>query len=255
MTGIASVGKRTEDPQRIARAFGIWFLLTWVFAIAARALFDPAYNDPDFVLGAGSDFRVQLGAVFEFLLLIANIATAVVLYPIVKRHSQIGAVGYVTARVMESAFLMVGLLSLVSLVALREDLAGATGAQAAALDATGRALVHMYEFGFLFGPGLVVGFGNGLLLGWLMYSSGLVPRRLAMIGLVGGSCIIVSFALVFFGVIETGSSGQALLSFPEMIWEAALPIYCIWKGFRSTEAITLDTRVSAVEPATVTAAP
>ena len=245
---------RKEDPRRIARAFGIWFLLTWVFAIAARALFDPAYNDPDFVLSAGSGFRVQLGAVFEFLLLIANIATAVVLYPIVKRHSQIGAVGYVTARVMESAFLMVGMLSLVSLVTLRDDMAGATGAEAAALEATGRALVHVYEFGFLFGPGLVVGFGNGLLLGWLMYSSGLVPRRMAMFGLVGGPCILIAFTLVFFGVIETGSPGQALLTFPEMIWEAALPIYCIAKGFRSTGVVTLDEQPPAVEPALVTAA-
>src|SRR5919109_4371521 len=122
MSGSASIHKRAEDPKKIARAFGIWFLLTWVFAIVARSLFDPAYNDPDFILGAGSDFRVQLGAVFEFLLIIANIATAVVLYPIVKQQSQIGALGYVTARIMESAFLMVGLLSLVSLVALRQDL-------------------------------------------------------------------------------------------------------------------------------------
>ena len=245
--------RATEDPQRIARAFGIWFLLTWVFAIAARALFDPAYNDPDFVLGVGSDFRVQLGAVFEFLLLIANIATAVVLYPIVKRQSQFGALGYVTARIMESAFLMVGLLSLVSLVALRQDLSGANGADAAALEATGRALVSVYEFGFLFGPGLVVGFGNGLILGWLMYSSGLVPRRLAMIGLIGGPCLIVAFVLVLFGVIETGSPGQALLSFPEMVWEGALPIYCLWKGFRSSPVISLDDRVPAVGPSMATA--
>ena len=211
-------------------------------------LFDPAYNDPDFLLGAGSDFRVQLGAVFEFLLLIANIATAVVLYPIVKRQSQIGAMGYVTARIMESAFLMVGLLSLVSLVALRQDLAGATGADAAASEATGRALVSMYEFGFLFGPGLVVGFGNGLILGWLMYRSGLVPRRLAMVGLIAGPCLIIAFVLVLFGVIETGSPGQALFSFPEMVWEAALPIYCLWKGFKTTETISLDTGARAVEP-------
>jgi Domain of unknown function (DUF4386) len=252
MSGVRTMQTRTEDPQKIARAFGVWFLLTWVFAIAARSLFDPAYNDPDFILGVGSDFRVQLGAVFEFLLLIANIATAVVLYPIVKRRSQIGAMGYVTARIMESAFLMVGLLSLISLVSLRQDLAGATGAEAAALETTGRALVSVYEFGFLFGPGLVVGFGNGLLLGWLMYSSGLVPRRLAMIGFVGGTCIIVGFVLVLFGVIETGSSGQALLSFPEMIWEGALPIYCLWKGFKTTEPVSVDKSVPAVDPSIAT---
>ncbi|HJR46096.1 MAG TPA: DUF4386 domain-containing protein [Actinomycetota bacterium] len=241
------------ETKRIARTFGVWFLLTWVFAIAARMLFEPAYTDPDFVLGAGSDFRVQLGAVFEFLLLIANIATAVVLYPVVKRQSQIGAMGYVTARLMESAFLMVGLLSLVSLVALRQDMAGATGADAAALEATGSALVSIYKFGFLFGPGLVVGFGNGLLLGWLMYSSGLVPRRLAVWGFIGGCSIIVAFVLVLFGVIETGSPAQALFSLPEMVWEAGLPIYCLWKGFKPSPITeTIDIREPAVAPSMAT---
>lgn len=249
MGGTASTNSKPLDTKRIARAFGIWFLLTWILAIAARGFFDPAYNDPDFILGVGSDLRVQLGAVFEFLLIIANIATAVVLYPIVKRHSQIGALGYVTARIMESAFLMVGLLSLVSLVALRQDLGGATGADAAALEATGKALVSVYEFGFLFGPGLVVGFGNGLILGWLMYSSGLVPRRLAVLGLIGGPLLIVAFGLVLFGVIETGAPAQALLSLPEMAWEAGLPIYCLWKGFRpSSITNTVDIREEVPNP-------
>jgi hypothetical protein len=188
------------------------------------------------------------GRCSSFLLLIANIATAVVLYPIVKRRSQIGAMGYAAARIMESAFLMVGLLSLVSLVALRQDLGGAAGADAAALEATGKALASVYEFGFLFGPGLVVAFGNGLILGWLMYRSGLVPRRLAMLGLIGGPFLIVGFVLVLFGVVETGSAGQFVFSFPEMVWEAALPIYCLWKGFRSPPVIALDDRVPAGKP-------
>ena len=147
------------------------------------------------------------------------------LYPIVKRHSEIGALGYVTARIMESAFIMVGMLSLLSIATLRQDLGGAAGAEAAALEVTGRSLVSVYEFAFLFGPGLVVGFGNGLILGWLMYSSGLVPRRLAMLGLIGGPSLILAFVLVLFGAVETGSAGQFLFTAPEMAWEAALPIY------------------------------
>jgi hypothetical protein len=238
------------DLRKISRAFGIWFLLTWVFAIAGRVLLEPAYKDPAYILGAGSDFRVQLGAVFDFLLIIANIATAVVLYPIVRRHSQIGALGYVTARIMESAFIMVGLLCLVSIVALRQDVGGLTGADAAALEATGRSLATVYESAFLFGPGLVVGFGNGLILGWLMYSSGLLPRRLAMLGLIGGPSLIVAFVLVLFGVVETGSAGQFVFSLPEMVWEAALPIYCLWKGFKPSPIISPDDRLSAVEPST-----
>lgn len=249
MPGIEAMKGRTVDPKRIGRTFGVWFLLTWVFAIAGRELLDPAYNDPHYILGAGSDVRVQLGAVFDFLLIIANIATAVVLYPIVKRQSQIGALGYVTARIMESAFIMVGLLSLVSIVALRQDVSGLTGADVAALEATGRSLATVYEFAFLFGPGLVVGFGNGLILGWLMYSSGLVPRRLAMLGLIGGPSLIVAFVLVLFEVVETGSAGQFVFSLPEMVWEAALPIYVIWKGFRPSAITSDEPRQVGVDPA------
>jgi Domain of unknown function (DUF4386) len=223
-------------------------LMTWVTAIAARVLFEPAYSDPAYVLGAGADGRIHLGAIFEVLLIVANIATAVVLYPIAKRHSQMGALGYVTARIMESAFIMVGVLSLVSMVALQQDLAGVTGAEAAALEVTGRSLATVYEFSFLFGPGLVAGVGNGLILGWLMFSSGLVPRRMAMIGLIGGPSLILAFVLVLFGVIEAGSAWQFLFSVPEMVWEAVLPIYLLWKGFKSTAVIALDGRASAVEP-------
>ena len=249
MPGTEAMRARTMDPQRIARAFGVWFLLTWVFAIAGRALLSPAYSDPEYILGAGSGVGVQLGAVFDFLLIIANIATAVVLYPIAKRYSQIGALGYVTARIMESAFIMVGILSLVSIVALRQDVSGSTGADAAALEATGRSLATVYEFAFLFGPGLVVGVGNGLILGWLMYSSGLVPRRLAMLGLIAGPCLIVGFILVFFGMVETDSAGQFVFSLPEMVWEAALPIYAIWKGFRPAAIASGEPRQVGADPA------
>ena len=109
----------------------------------------------------------------------------------------------------------------------------AGGAQAAALIAEGRSLVNTYEWAFLFGPGLVVGIGNGLLLGYLMYRSGLVPRRMAMLGLIGGPLLILSFVLQLFDVYESGSGLATLLVLPEIAWEASLGIYCAWKGFRT----------------------
>ena len=177
---------------------------------------------------------MKLGAIFEFLLIIANIGTGVVLYSIVKRQSESLALGYVTARVVESTFILVGLLCLVSALTLRQDLAGATGAEATSMIATGSSLVSTYKWAFLFGPGLVVGFGNGLILGYLMYRSGLVPRRMAMFGLIGGPMLIVSFGLIFFGVYENGSGPAFLMALPEIIWEAFIGIYAAWKGFRQS---------------------
>jgi hypothetical protein len=185
-----------------------------------------------FIPGAGSDTSMKLGAILEFLLIIANIGTAVVLYPIVKRQSESVALGYVTARLVESTFILVGLLSLVSVLTVRQDLAGATGAEATSMIATGSSLVSTYEWAFLFGPGLVVGFGNGLMLGYLMYRSGLVPRGMAMLGLIGGPMLIVSFGFIFFGVYENGSVPAFLMALPEIVWEAFVGIYAAWKGFR-----------------------
>lgn len=231
------------DIQKTARLFGWLFIATFVTAIAARFLFvdglGATWQEMRFIPGAGSDTSIQLGAIFEFLLIIANIGTAVVLYPIVKRQSQKLALGYVTARVVESTFILVGLLSLVAALTVRQGLGGATGAEAASLITTGSSLVSTYEWAFLFGPGLVVGFGNGLMLGYLMYRSGLVPRRMAMLGLIGGPMLIVSFGLILFGAYENGSAPAFLMALPEIAWEASLGIYAAWKGFRKS-SITAD---------------
>jgi hypothetical protein len=151
---------------------------------------------------------------------------------------------------MESAFITVGILSIISIVSVSNAMAGATEAEATALAAQGDTLAATYDWAFLFGPGLVVGFGNGLILGYLMYRSGLVPRRMAMLGLIGGPMLILSFVLTLFGVYENGSAPSFLLAAPEIAWEASLGIYAAWKGFRPSP-ITSDTWASdsgAVRP-------
>jgi hypothetical protein len=130
---------------------------------------------------------------------------------------------------MESAFIAVGLLSLLAIVTLRQDV-GATGA--GSLVIAGRSLVAIHDWTFLLGPGWIVGVGNGLILGYLMFRSGLVPRRMAMLGLIGGPLIIISGTAVLFNVIEPGSTAQVIATIPEFFWELSLGIYLIVKGFR-----------------------
>lgn len=118
---------------------------------------------------------------------------------------------------------------------LRQD-DGAT-ADAGSLVTTGRSLVAIHDWTFLLGPGWVVGVGNGLILGYLMYRSGLVPRRMAMLGLIGGPLIIASGTAILFGVFEPGSGLQVLATVPEFFWELSLGIYLIVKGFRPSPII------------------
>ena len=164
------------------------------------------------------------------ILIIANIGTAVVLFPILKRQNEDLALGYVGARLMESAFIAIGIVSLLAVVTLRKDVGGPGGA--ASLVAVGRSLVAIRNWTFVLGPGWVVGVGNGLLLGYLMFRSGLVPRGLAMLGLIGGPLIIASGTAVLFGAIARGSKAQGIATIPEFLWELSLGIYLMVKGFK-----------------------
>jgi hypothetical protein len=229
----------TPDERRSARIAGVLFLITFVTAIAAVLLYDPVLNETGYITGAGADTRVFLGAFLELLLIIANIGTAVVLFPIVKRQSESIALGYVTARVMECAFIGVGILSVLTIVTLRQDLAGG-GSDPATLNTVGRTLVALHDWTFLLGPGFVVGIGNGLMLGYLMYRSGLVPRRMAMLGLVGGPLVCASGIAVLLDAIEPGSAGQGIATIPEFLWELSLGIYLTVKGFKPSPILSGD---------------
>jgi hypothetical protein len=239
--------------QRIAHTVGWLFIATFVTGIGARLLFvdglGGTWSDLGFNAGAGSDTSMYLAALLEFGVIATNIATAVFLYPILKRQSEIGAVGYVTARVMECAFILVGLLSLLSVVTLRQDF----GADAASVSGAGSALVATYEWAFLFGPGLVAGIGNGMILGYLMYRSRLVPRRMAVLGLIGGPLLAVGFVGVLFGAFDAGSGWQAVATAFEFVWELSLGIYLVVKGFRPSPILEEVAVQPYAEPVLVSA--
>jgi hypothetical protein len=224
-------------PQTIARATGVLFLITFVTSIPALLLYNPILKDnwySTYLTGAGADKQIFLGATLEMLLILANVGSALVLFPILKRQNEILALGFVTARVIESVFIAVGILSVLAVVTLRQN---PTGADPATLGVVGHALVAVKDWTFLLGPGFIVGVGNGMILGYLMYRSGLVPRRLALFGLVGGPLVCVSGILVLFGVFGLGSAGQFIFTIPEIIWELSLGIYLTVKGFKSAPII------------------
>jgi Domain of unknown function (DUF4386) len=217
------------NPQTIARVTGVLFLITFITSIPAFFFYVPVLDDPRYIVGAGADDSVQWGAFLELLLIIANIGTAVVLYPVVRRQNEILALGYVTARIVECVFIALGILSLLTIVTLRQE--ATVGADTTSLVAVGESLVALHNWTRLLGPGFVVGVGNRLMLGYLMYRSALVPRGMAVLGLIGGPLIIASGVAVLLGVIEAGSVWQAIATIPEFFWELSLGIWLTVKGF------------------------
>ena len=212
------------DSQRIARIFGILFLLTFVTSIAALALFQSVLDDPaGYIAGGGEDNRIYLGAFLDLLLILANVGTAVVLYPIVRRQNELVANGYVAARIIECVFIAAGIIFVLGVVTLRQD-----SPDAADLAVS---LAALKDWTFLLGPGLVVPFGKGLILGYLMYSSGLVPRRMAWLGLIGGPLLLIGNVGVLFDFWDPAGAVNILVV-PEFLWELSLGIYATVWGFR-----------------------
>jgi hypothetical protein len=216
--------------QKRAHWFGVLFLITFVTSILALVLYETVLRHPvSYIAGAGHDNQVLLAALLELLLIIANIGTAVVIFPIVRRQNEELALGYVTARLFECTFILVGIVSMLGIITLRNQVAGAAEGTVA------YTLAAIKDWTFLLGPGWVVGWGNGLILGYLMYSSGLVPRRATWLGLIGGPLIIVSGTAVMFtgnNPSSTLHSLQGIVTIPEFAWELFLGIYCTIWGFR-----------------------
>ncbi len=225
--------------QRRARWFGVLYLITFVTSVPALWLYKPVLDDPvGYIASAGHDKRVLFGCLLELLLIVSNIGTAVVIVPIMWRRYRELAIGYVTARIVECTFILVGIVSVLGIITLRNQTAGASEGTVA------YTLAALKDWTFLLGPGWVVGWGNGLILGYLMYRTRLVPRPWPWLGLVGGPMVILTGTLILFGGNHPGSTLhglQGIATIPEAAWELFLGVYCMVWGFRREASILSET--------------
>jgi hypothetical protein len=248
-TAIAPATTTTEQPapprsmdrmRKIALAGGVLYLITFVASIPQLKLFAKIVDDPEgYVTGHGSNTPLLWGSWFEVITAFACIGTAVALYPVTRRVSKTAAIGFVTSRVVEATLILVGVVSLLTVVTMRADLAGAGGARAEALRVTGHALVELRQWTFLLGPGLIPGI-NALFLGYVMYRSRLVPRIIPTIGLIGAPLILVSATATMFGLWDQFSAAGAALALPIAVWEFSLGMWLTVKGFSPAALTSLD---------------
>ena len=241
-TRVAGAKFPTPGEKRAATWAGWFMAITFVTSIPALLIYHPVLHDHNYILGPGHDTRIELAALLEVFCAIGGIGVAVVMFPILRRKSERLALGYVASRIVESTMICVGLISVLAVLTLRGDLAASIGGNSGSLVIAGRTLVAVHDWTFVMGPGFCVGV-NDLLLGYLMYSTGLMPPRLAMVGLIGGPLIFASKILVVFGVWDVYSSTAGIFAIPVIIFEASFAIYLIVKGFRPS-------RILSGEPAT-----
>lgn len=210
--------------RKVALAGGIAYLVTFAASFPQLQLFGDLVADPAGFLRAGDTTPVLWGIWLEVVTAVACVATAVALYPVTRRVSTTAAIGFVTTRVVEAVLILVGVVSLLTVVSLK-DLATADAGPIAT------ALVTLRQWTFLVGPGLIPGF-NALFLGYVMYKSRLVPRLIPTIGLIGAPLILASATGTLFGAWDQVSVLGGIGALPIAVWELSLGVYLTVKGFR-----------------------
>jgi hypothetical protein len=227
-----------NNHRKYSLAAGILYLITFV-SIPTLALYGPVH-DPNFIVGPGPDTPVILGGILEIIVALACIGTAVALYPVVKRQNEGVALGFVGARTLEAATIFTGVASLLAVVTLRK---AGVGADAVVI---GQALVALYDGLFRVGQSLIPAV-NGILLGYLMYKSRLVPRILPLLGLIGAPLLIASVTARIFGIIDINSPWSVIATLPIALWEFSLGILLTVKGFNKSAVTALFAKTTTNE--------
>jgi hypothetical protein len=232
--------RRISPMRKIALVGGLMYLLTFIASIPQLWLFADIIDHPQgFIAGHGSTAPVLWGSWLEIITALSGIATAVALYPVTRRVSPSAAVGFLASRVTEAGLILVGVVSVLTVVTMRTDLAGATGARADALGVTGNALIELRQWTFLVGPGIMAGV-NGLFLAFVMYRARLVPRIIPTIGLIGAPLILASSSGTLFGLWDQVSGTGFALGLPIAAWELSLGLWLTFKGFRAPAMAALE---------------
>lgn len=230
--------RRMRPTRRISLSVGLLYVLTFV-SIPTLALYAPIKADVGtFVLGAGSTSALQWGVLSEVVVGLAGISTALVLYPLTRRISPTAALGLVAARLLETCLIFVSVVSLLTLMTLRIDLAGTAGTSPAALTTMGHGLLANYTWTFLLSQGLMP-VACDLLLGYLLYRSALVPRIFPIVAFIGAPLLLASDVAVFFGAYSSVSPIAVIAALPVAVFELSLGIWLIVRGFKPTP-LTVD---------------
>ena len=220
-----------ESPRKMALTAGIFYILTFV-SIPTLSLYNTA-RDPNFIIGTGPDTNIFIGVILEIIVALTGIGTAVALYPILKRQNGSVALGLVGARILEAATIFTGAAFLLSIVTLRQTGIGADGI------IISKTLVALYDRIFMLGQGLIPAVDD-LLLGYLLYRSGLVPKTLALIGLIGAPILVTGNISVLVGLIGQKDPATFLFAIPVALFEFSLGVFLVVKGFNKSAPLIKD---------------
>jgi len=227
--------------RKTALVGGILYLVTFVGSIASAMLVGPALNDPAYVVGAGADQQIGLAAIGELVNVFALIGCGIAFFSVIRKVHEGLAIGYLATRLFEGAIITVSVISLLSIVTLRQQVAA--GADGAGIAPVAAALVALRNWAIVIGSNMAP--FNALMLGTALYRARLVPRAIPALGLVGAPILITFVMGMMLGVAQVGTPFHVVAVLPFFIWELVLGLWLTFKGFNESSPIAVAERERA----------
>ena len=225
-----------------ARVIGVLYLAGMAIGIPANLLILSILAGPDqLATVAGSSMLLAMCVVFWLVTVVGDAAHGVLMFPVLKRHSERGAVGYLAARIVDATFIAVMALLILVQIPVAQEYLNAGSADTSYLQALSAVFNHAYLYAYEFGM-IAVGVA-GLILCSMFYRAQLVPRLLAVWGLIGYAILLGGSVLQVLGF--NLSSIQAI---PGGLWEVFIGVWLIAKGFNTPAHLPSEPTTSSTTP-------
>ncbi len=217
--------------KRNEKITGVFFIAATTTAIIGVQCYSPVLKSADILESVrAASTQIALGAFFELMLAISNIGTGVMLYPRLKRYSESWGLGYSLFRLLEVVFILIGLLSMLTIVTLSKEAPNFSAEARLPVQNIAGFLKQVYSWAFILGPHFMLGI-NTLIYSSIFYLSKMLPKKLTIFGITGAVLILLAAILEIFGYIPHFSSTIVFFAFPIAIYEMVLAGWLIVKGF------------------------
>ncbi len=236
-----------SSDRATARVVGGLFIIGTVAGALGLALSQPLVDASDHLttLSLHED-RVATGALLTLIMGVALVGTSIVIYPVLRRHSERLAVGYVVARTVESVIYVIDAVLLLTLFTVSRGFVEAGAPDASRFQALGDSVLGARDWAGAILDATAFGL-SALILNYALYGARLVPRWLSVWGLAGAALYMAAGVMVMYG-LEPLSTTQVVLDAPLGLQEMALAIWLIVKGFNAPAVVDVpDTEAIAAE--------
>ena len=225
--------EKMNTNKKTARIVGVLFITATVASSLGFAILDPILNAPDILVNVSANTtQVIIGVLLLLIDSAAVVGIAVMMFPILKKHNEALALGYVGFRVIEAAIIIFASIILLSLLTLSQEYVQAAAPDASYFQTLGTLLLAVWDWALLLGIMIVFSL-TALILNYLLYQSELVPRWLSGWGLIGATLLLAAGLLEIFDINLTD-----IINLPIALQEMVFAIWLIVKGFNSSAIVS-----------------